>query len=89
MSEGLVPINAKPDWSKVNYNNPWHTGTPTEDGEYVCTVKIYLRHESDVAPFSYDKLLYFKDGSITNCLIGEKFEIVRWRKIEPYKEKTE
>ena len=64
----------------------WHTGTPTEDGEYVCTIKIYPYEKTNKQPFLQDNLFFIKDGEITNCIIGEKFEIIRWQKIEPYKE---
>lgn len=70
----------------------WKAGKPTEDGEYVCTVKIYPYSENlelALTPFFQDNLLYIKDGEITNCCIGEKFEIIRWYKIEPYRKSND
>lgn len=70
----------------------WQVGKPTEDGEYVCTVKIYPCSENSEFvqhPFFQDNLLYIKDGEITNCCIGEKFEIIRWYKIEPYRKSND
>lgn len=66
----LVPSNAEPDWSKIHYNNPWHTGTPTEEGwylyEYGITGGSYATFRADTK----EELAY---------LGGVK----RWQKIEP------
>lgn len=53
--------------------SPWHTGTPTEKGWYVCKLAgsdIYETH--NFTGNNWDETLFDK-----------------WRKIEPYKEKTE
>ena len=56
--------------------NPWHTGTPTDEGLYLCA--------SEYKDCKYG--LAYWDG------IGFRTEqiarIIAWQKIEPYKEKN-
>ena len=82
-------------WNKRS--NPWHTGTPTETGEYlVCRVPEagYL--------FRYNQLCVFSDlmGTLDHKIfyIGEvgknSFEnitdsVIAWQKIEPFKEEKD
>lgn len=75
-------------WNNRLY--PWHMGRPTEDGEYVCTVKINTTGR-DGKPFESiaNHLFTFKDGYETNNYIGEPHEIIRYLKVEPYKEGEE
>jgi len=82
----LVPLNADPDWSKIHYNNPWHTGKPTEEGWYVCFLKIYLPKRMNPNEIEDYRLFYFdEEGYATNNILGEPHEIIAYQKIEPYK----
>lgn len=62
----------------------WHTGTPTEDGYYLCHVQFNSEdYESDEE--GYDLPYWFKDGSWGD----ESVRVIAWWKIEPYKEKED
>lgn len=57
--------------------NPWHTGTPTEDGWYLQCIKSKNK-------ISYDTDYYENGDWKYPCVLRE---ILAWQKIEPYKEK--
>ena len=64
--------------------NPWHTGTPTEDGYYLCHIQFYSEdYESDEE--GYDITYEFKNGSWEED--DENVRIIAWQKIDHYKEK--
>ena len=70
--------------------NPWHTGTPTEDGLYAV---YYLDdHNPSATPYEvlYDGFLSPDGEGNWIDRDGERRfiddDIVRWKKIEPYKE---
>lgn len=69
--------------AKVFGYSPWHTGTPTEDGYYLCHVQFYSEdYESDEE--GYDIPYWFKNGSWEGN--DENVRIIAWQEIEPYKE---
>jgi len=73
---GIVPTH--------EIGSPWHTGTPTEDGNYLCHIQFYSEdYESDEE--GYDIPYWFKNGSWEDN--DENVRIIAWQKIEPYKEK--
>ena len=64
--------------------DPWHTGTPTEDGYYLCHIQFYSEdYESDEE--GYDITYEFKNGSWEED--DENVRIIAWQKIDHYKEK--
>ena len=63
--------------------NPWHTGTPTEEGWYL--VAFNYEFEEGVR-YTTD---YFKDGKWAFPMVRDISKIVAWQKIEPYKEKED
>lgn len=66
-------------------DNPWHTGTPTEEGWYLIQTK---RVDVDTGRY------IFKVGNLSDVLWFQSegykelscYGIVAWQKIEPYKE---
>ena len=56
----------------------WHTGTPTDEGEY----RVALEYDGDV---TFDTLYWLYDWSY----FDEKYKILAWQKIEPYKEEED
>lgn len=66
--------------------NPWHTGTPTEEGWYLIQTK---RVDVDTGRY------IFKVGNLSDVLWFQSegykelscYGIIAWQKIEPYKEK--
>lgn len=73
--EAITKWNTRP--------NPWHTGTPTENGYYLCHFKS--------GDSFHDICLEYKDA----WDLGEyninpyTFEVIAWQMIEPYKEAGE
>lgn len=69
--------------------NPWYTGTPTEDGEYVVLCK-YRKDDGKLR--IYKTVFKFKNGEWTNLPVLEssldEYELIAWygQKIEPYEE---
>lgn len=71
--------------------NPWHTGTPTEDGKYLVQYRT-----------GFMEFLSYRDGKwlakeTTETMWGTRLKtkrddvtdlVVAWQKIEPYKEST-
>lgn len=57
-------------------DNPWHTGTPTEEGWYLQRIKskIGITYDTD----------YYENGDWKYSCVFRK--ILAWQKIEPYKE---
>ena len=64
-------------------DNPWHTGTPTEEGWYL--VAFNYEFEEGVR-YTTD---YFKDGKWAFPMVRDISKIRAWQKIEPYKEKKD
>ena len=60
--------NTRPD--------PWHTGQPTEEGEYV----IVCQYTKDGESHRFKKVVEFKDGAWDLGLSA--IEIIEWQKIE-------
>lgn len=62
----------------------WHTGTPSDDGYYLCHSKDGHR--------TFDACFYRKNGAWD---IGEysinpyTFEVIAWQRVEPFKEASE
>ena len=52
----------------------WHTGTPTEEGNY----RVALEYGGDV---TFDMLYWLYDWSY----FDEKYKILAWQKIKPYR----
>ena len=68
----------------TQYEFGWHTGTPTEDGYYLCHIQFYSEdYESDEE--GYDITYEFKNGSWEED--DENVRIIAWQKIDHYKEK--
>ena len=64
-------------------SSDWHTGTPTEEGYYLCHVQFNSEdYESDEE--GYDLPYWFKDGSWND----ESVRVIAWQKIEPYVEEA-
>ena len=60
----------------------WHTGTPTEEGWYLCWVSF----PKEIAPMVYK----WKNNKFMLTDIWESDDdILMWQKIEPYKEKED
>ena len=77
----------------INYpekptDSPWHTGTPTEDGNYLCHYR-FKTEEYDDPDFGYDLLFEFKNGSWVG--LDCDAEIVAWfgMPIPPFKASKE
>lgn len=59
--------------------NPWHTGTPTEEGNYL----LRLRHANmkfDTANFRNGKFMSYHNHR------HDPEDIIKWQKIEPYED---
>lgn len=70
----------------VEEGSPWHTGTPTEEGYYLCHIQFYSEdYESDEE--GYDIPYWFKNGSWEGN--DENVRIIAWQKIEPYEASKE
>lgn len=74
---------------EVSTRVDWHTGTPTEDGDYV----VFCQYRKDDGKLrKYKTVFEFKNGEWTKLLALEgnldEFRIIAWygQKIEPYKE---
>ena len=73
--------------------NPWQTGTPTEEGEYLCWVSFPTCCTDSDGSW----LCRWKDGKWYDnqyegkLLMNEDLsvKIIAWVKIEPYKEKED
>lgn len=84
--EGLYASGDTKEEAIKAWNNrpsPWHTGTPTEKGDYLCAFEMF------------DESLEYGwcqwDGNAWEVLCDYDpniNEMVAWRKFEPYKEKT-
>lgn len=75
----MVPYPEDITFSEVE--NPWHTGTPTEEGLYWVVLQF---HDDDGEVF-YDYAV-----SHWSRLFGwDNSFVVAWQKIEPYKEKED
>lgn len=68
--------------------NPWHTGTPTENGDYWVAFRWGLDNEimHDMASHVLYGATAFVNG---NWRIDFPYVVVAWQKIEPYKEKED
>ena len=66
--EAIAKWNTRP--------NPWHTGTPTEDGWYL--VAFNYEFEEGVR-YTTD---YFKDGKWAFPMVRDISKVVKWQKIE-------
>ena len=60
-------------------DNNWHTGTPTEDGWYLCWVSF----TKEIAPMVYK---WKNDKFMLTDTWESDDDILMWQKIEPYKE---
>lgn len=70
-SEGIYPVEEiKADWSKKPSN--WHTGTPTEEGWYLCKSEHMV---------GYDVGYYF-NGRFNRLHCFNQGDITEWQKIE-------
>ena len=77
-----------------NRPSPWHTGKPTEEG----LSAVYYLNDNNPTGEEYETLCdvfvypVFNDGCVDRWvnddrdLVFDADEIVRWQKIEPYKE---
>lgn len=72
----------------VRLPNPWHTGTPTEDGLYWVAVRFSFSNDI-IKPFA-ETIRYgatpFNNGSWNLEL---PYVVVAWQKIIPYEESEE
>ena len=68
--------------------NPWHTGTPTEEGDYLCWVKgsFGIKHGLYYNRCKYKDGNWFDDEVTNYNLKDMRFQVIAWQKIEPYKE---
>lgn len=70
--------------------NRWHTGTPTEEGEYICWTifpKDICRDPEGSWKCKWKNGKWF-DAQIDDNLSMDSMgvEVIAWQKIEPYKE---
>lgn len=66
-------------WNNLFY--PWHTGTPTGEGWYLC----WVSYKKEIAPMVYK----WKNGKFMLTDTWESDDnILMWQEIKPYKEKT-
>ena len=61
--------------------NPWHTGTPTEEGWYQTEVKV---RDCDGSYYLMYESVWFDGEEWVNR--RHEQPVVAWQKIEPYKE---
>ena len=61
---------------KKQVDNPWNTGTPTEDGLYLTVIRV------DNC-YAYEPVFWESKW----CFRHYDKPIIAWQKIEPYKEK--
>ena len=73
---GNTQEEASKKWNKRP--NPWHTGTPTEEGLYLIAFKFSGKNEYEVR----ELYLHPLDG----LTFGVRRDIVAWMPIEPYKD---
>ena len=82
-------VDALIDWAirqvkDVPPSNLWHTGTPTEDGDYF--VAYHWGLDNKIMHDMASRILYgattFENG---NWKIDYPYLVVAWRKIEPYR----
>lgn len=82
---------------EVELDNPWHTGTPTETGEYLVCIRYDFGKEgyttaNYVEPFNphtgwYDLKPPSEEDGHEWCK-KNGIEVIAWQKIETYKEKN-
>jgi len=67
--------------------NPWHTGTPTEEGDYF--VAFRWGYDNKIMHDMASRVLYgattFVNG---NWRIDLPYVVIAWKKIEPFKEEN-
>ena len=63
-------------------DSPWHTGTPTEEGDYLVQ---YKNSGHDVLHFADLSWFAFNRGGVEWQKIPDS-SVIRWQKIEPFKE---
>ena len=68
-------------------DNPWHTGTPTEEGDYLCWVKgsFGIKHGLYYNRCKYKDGNWFDDEVTNYNLKNLCFQVIAWQKITPYK----
>lgn len=77
-------------WVEKN-SSPWHTGTPTEEGDYLCWVKgpFGIKHGLYYNRCKYKDGNWFDDEVTSYNLKNMCFQVIAWQKVEPYKEKED
>ena len=80
--ENLADQAVQEDLSEErNKRSNWHTGTPTEEGYYLCHIQFYSEdYESDEE--GYDFPYWFKNGSWEGN--NENVRIIAWQNTTPY-----
>ena len=73
-ASGSTEEEAIEAWNKRA--NPWHTGTPKEEGWYLVALSVYNEQRYTVGYYPNDVLFFPKNEHM----------ILAWQKIEPYKE---
>lgn len=65
----------------------WHTGTPTEEGDYLCWVKgsFGIKHGLYYNRCKYKDGNWFDDEVTNYNLKNLCFQVIAWQKITPYK----
>ena len=75
-----------------NRPNPWHTGTPTEDGEYlvICQYVIDNYYYREKLVWEFENGDWKNKQRLTENYCIKELKILAWyeQKIEPYKEAT-
>lgn len=69
--------------------NPWHTGTPTEDGTFLVLWKDTdepMRRFSVLHWNEYNNTWYDEETTCCNWGDEDHAEVIAWQKIEPYEE---
>lgn len=66
--------------------NPWHTGTPTEEGNYIVH---FCGKDADGESYEYDEVHEYKDLLKYIAIEDSHFKIVAWQKYEPYQGEKE
>ena len=83
LQEAIHAIEESPE---EELDNPWHTGTPTEEGDYL--VKLDVEHNV----YPYYVLKWNKKGWYSHYDMDypacPQHSVLKWQKIEPYEEES-
>ena len=85
MTFPVINENVKYTTATTGTDNPWHTGTPTEDGEYYIAFRHFIGEVVEYGWASWDGKgwdINFLGWHLSN-------EILAWQKITPFEASKE